>query len=309
MTVTVDDAVLEGLAAQLSERVGPEKQIRELQLRLKRGQALVVHNLERIETAYAEVDRLHAELAGLEVRTDEVLLPQLRTICRLDEVESVDLTEHGLEFCTRDLVSQQLDDGTRRVFGRFHVTFTFDGGVHVECLNTREVKDPATRGQRFYLYEHPHVFPRKQYRFPMANVCFGNVGGAVTEYIGAHEYGAAAALTVQFLSRFNPNGGYSAEPWVVFDEKQEKRIANRLAAIEKAGGGVVLAGDAVLGVGVAANPAHVVPNALPTGQVELLATCPGSRQEAINGLCPRCGMDTPLQILGFHTLREVGVVL
>lgn len=226
MAIEMDEEQILARAEAVQANAGMNKSIAKLEATLTANRDNLNEYLRTIASLYQQEEELAAELAEAMKnegdRTPE-FAKQLSTILKLKEVAALEVSRHGVEVFTHSLITPTFRDGHRRDFGMFQITLGFNGEVHVRCMNPEDVKDPEKRRDKYYSYEHPHVYGEQQYAYPRANVCWGNMGDAVTEYLGARQFDAVSALIVQFLSTFNEGGAYSANAWKVYDEDAKRK--------------------------------------------------------------------------------------
>lgn len=214
-------AVVEQLLERADYGAERRKQLEESAARSRRS---IQRLLRQLNGEYVSEQADQAQLAGFmnldpeEYRTK--LTAQINSLLRLDEVEKITMTGHGLEILTTSLHTVVLQDGTQRLLGRFRILLRLDGGVHIRALDLDQVKDQTKAADAWFSYQHPHVYGEGHYAYPNPNVCFGNIGESVAQFLGERSFDAAGALIVQFLMRVNEDAGdnhYSFDSWKVYD--------------------------------------------------------------------------------------------
>jgi hypothetical protein len=226
VTAELDDALVRAIAERLvaaSHHAGRTAEA-ELERRIRELADSIRQQLQTLRDSSMEQRTLEDQLAGMAARGDhgeEAAERMLRSILKQKLVVGVDTNEYGLEVETGPIVTDVLKDGTRRTLGRFKMLFRYDGGVHVACLNPGEVKDPTATNDRFFAYEHPHVYPQQRYGYPTENVCWGNVVEPIRELMLEGQFDGAVALTLRFMQTFHDDGTYSMRPWKVYVPEAE----------------------------------------------------------------------------------------
>lgn len=218
----IDEQQVENLAAEMVRRADrPHRRIEQVEAEVAEARRQIERQLRQLRQWYVEEAEGQAKLKGLLDQPDADLVAfktQLRTLMRLPEVTNVTVNRHGVELVTSWLNTVVLSDGHQRQLGRFRILLRFDGGVHCQALDFNEVKLQEMRQRdRYWPYQHPHVYPADHYPYPGANVCFGNVGDSVSQFLNEQQFDAAGALVLQFLVRMNEEHGYSIKSWKVYD--------------------------------------------------------------------------------------------
>lgn len=172
-------------------------------------------------------------LADLEASREELTQMQLDSfaaeydkLCALPVVKSVECTSQHLIVHTGMMYIDDVyhDNGKTYRIGEFAVCLPFSPGTaSVKLCN--ETKVYALRGGRGH--HHPHVANNP------ADICWGNVGGAISTTVAKREYLSAVIIITQWLQSF----GYWEQhkdwiqhfPLISMDQKREEQQAERTA--------------------------------------------------------------------------------
>lgn len=318
MAVELDPQELETLARAFDRqqtRRGANS-VASLELESKRQQQRIHAAFRDMAELQAKARELQDRIAAVQARGEDLTDAQtmIRRVLSLPEVLGAEVSRYGLEIETDHIVTAVLADGTQRWLGRFRILFGFDHGVHVMALDKDVVKDPKMTADHFYAYEHPHVFPSQRYPYPHENVCWGNIGRDVRQFLEAGAFDGAAALTLQFLNRYTEGKNYSIESWRVWVPPAPK--------VEKAAGGGAVREEEVLDnagrlAGYQVVPLqgeHVAPRARTMQFRWAVQACEGKLYDA-DGVrdgrarCTLCGMDVAVtpryQQLVAHGVRVI----
>jgi hypothetical protein len=111
---------------------------------------------------------------------------------------------------TIPIISQWLDDGTRRELGEYEVWFYTQADEGDSSIGLRNLTQPQRWGP------HPHATGE-------FSICWGNVATAVSMLVSEHEYSAATEIILRFLGEPNSTDdwGRHVYDWPVAEKNSE----------------------------------------------------------------------------------------